>query len=370
MTWYIQSLAKGESATLTIDTLVNVSSTALINNVNVTNDVYDPNETNNEANNTTDVGDELPADLEVIKVVSNRNPHKGDTITWTITVINHGPGKALDVTVTDKLPDGLRFVSSNGNYDKNTGVWTIGDLANGESKSLVIKTIVEITNAEITNVAVVNSTTPDNNTDNNEDNDTTSIDPEADLKVIKTVSDPNPSKGDVITWTIVVVNLGPDGAENVKVFENLPDGLKLISAKGSKGIFDNGIWTIGDLKNGEMVTLVLTTEVLVSNGIIENIVVVNSTTYDPDESNNEDKEITTPEDEPDDDSDENPDDDEYYDDFGGGSEEKENVPKSAPNSGKSGSTASSHKMHATGNPIVIVLLALLAVAGVSLRRKK
>jgi hypothetical protein len=50
------------------------------------------------------------------------------------------------------LPEGLKFVSSNGNYNNNTGVWTIGDLANGESKTLVIKTIVTVTNAEITNV--------------------------------------------------------------------------------------------------------------------------------------------------------------------------------------------------------------------------
>ena len=241
-------------------------------------------------------------------------------------------------------------------------MWTIGDLAKGESKTLVITTVVEITNAEITNVAVVNSTTPDNNTDNNKDNDTANVDPEADVKIVKTVSNPKPSKGDTITWTIVVVNLGPDKAENVRVFENLPNGLKLISARGSKGQFDNGVWTIGEIANGEMATLVLTTKVLISQGIIENIVVVNSTTYDPNKTNNVDSEITTPqeepEDDPDDPSDETPEESEHNDEGD----------DSAPNLGKSAGSHAS-KMHATGNPIVVILLALLAAAGVSLRRK-
>lgn len=362
--WYITSLAKGESATLTISTLVNVSDTTLVNNVNVTNDVYDPNETNNKANNTTEVGKELPADLEVVKVVSNKNPHKGDTITWTITVTNHGPGNAYDVTVTDRLPEGLKFVSSNGNYNKDTGVWTIGELSKGESKSLIITTLVTITNAKITNVAVVNSTTPDNNTDNNKDNDTADVDPEADVKVIKTVSNPKPSKGDTITWTIVVFNLGPDAAKNVLVSEILPEGLKLLSAKGSKGEYEDGIWTIGTMENGEIATLTLTTKVLISHGTIENIVVVNSTTYDPNMTNNKDIELTNPQNPQDDDDDEdyNPGDS----DDGQGSEPDNKI---YPNPNKNSNPPSGHKMHATGNPFILVLLALLAIAGVSLRRR-
>ena len=298
LTWFITGLNNGESATLTISTLVDVEDTTLVNNVNVTNDVYDPNKTNNKANNTTVVDKELPADLEVTKVVSNANPHKGDIISWTITVVNNGPGAAKDVKVTDKLPVGLIFISANGNYDADTGVWTVGDLANKAKASLIIITVVDITNANITNVAVANSTTPDPNPGNNDDNDTTEVDPEADVKVIKTVSNPNPSKGDVITWTLVVSNLGPDKALNVIVEENLPEGLQLVSARGSKGSFEDNIWTVGDLNNGEIATLTLTTKVLVSSGKIENIVVASSTTYDPNMTNNKDKETTTPKDKP------------------------------------------------------------------------
>ena len=48
-------------------------------------------------------------DLEITKVVSNSTPNYEDEITWTITVINHGPSTAENVIVEDKLPDGLVY---------------------------------------------------------------------------------------------------------------------------------------------------------------------------------------------------------------------------------------------------------------------
>ena len=151
MTWYIKSLAKGESQTLTLTTLVNVTNKTLVNIVNVTNDVYDPNKTNNEANNTTDV--DPRADLVVVKEVSKQIVKTGEVITWTVTVTNKGPDTAVNTRVTDILPTGLIFIKSDGNYNNNTGIWTVGDLANGASASLVITTQVNITNATIRNVA-------------------------------------------------------------------------------------------------------------------------------------------------------------------------------------------------------------------------
>ena len=292
--WTIDHLASGETRVLTIITKINTTGMVIVNNVTATSGVYDPDMSNNKASNNTTVVDNSLADLGVVKVVSNSNPRKGDIIKWTITVTNYGPDTAKNVKVTDKLPKGLVFISSDGNYNKNTGVWTIGDLANGKSVKLVITTRVDITNTKITNVAVVSSTTPDNNTDNNKDNDTIKIDPEADIGVVKTVSNPKPYKGDVITWTVIVTNFGPDAAENVYVEELLPEGLTLLSAKGSKGSYDNGIWKIGTLKNAQTATLILTTKVTVSSGTIENIVVASSSTYDPNKSNNKDKEVTKP----------------------------------------------------------------------------
>ena len=291
--WTIDYLASGEVRVLHIITKVNTTNEVIVNNVTVTSGTYDPDMENNKANNTTKVGP--LADLEIVKIVSDSTPHKGDVITWTIVVMNIGPDMAEDVTVSDKLPAGLIFVGADGDYDPATGIWTVGTLNNGEFKSLVITTIVNITNANVTNVAVVNSTTPDSNETNNRDNDTAEIEPEADIAVIKYVSNPNPVQGDVITWTVVVTNNGPDVAEDVSVAEHLPAGLKLISARGSKGTYENGIWTVGTLNNGDVEILVLTTEVTASKGIIENIVVATGSTYDPNETNNRDNESVVPE---------------------------------------------------------------------------
>ena len=288
--WIVGDLANGESKQLAISTIANITNKTIVNVANVTSDT--PGDKKNDTNNTTVVED--IADLEVIKVVIGENPHKGDIITWVITVINHGPSDAKNVIVTDRLPAGLIFKEADGNYNPDTGIWTVGDLANGEYVILRITTIVDITNAEITNVAVVESNTPDNNTDNNKDNDTTNVDPEADLKVIKTVSNPKPTVGDIITWTITVINLGPDAAEDVIVEDKLPAGLKLLSAKGSKGAYEDGIWTVGTLDVKEAATLVLTTKVTASSGTIRNVAIATGSTYDPNKSNNRDNDVTKP----------------------------------------------------------------------------
>lgn len=55
--------------------------------------------------------------------------------------------------------------------------------------------------------------------------------------------------GDYVTWIVSVLNRGPDTAKNVKVFDELPDGLKYVTHTTTKGVFNpkTGIWNIGDL---------------------------------------------------------------------------------------------------------------------------
>ena len=55
--------------------------------------------------------------------------------------------------------------------------------------------------------------------------------------------------GDYVTWIVSVVNTGPGIAKNVKVFDQIPDGLKYIKHTATKGTFDpkTGIWDIGNL---------------------------------------------------------------------------------------------------------------------------
>ena len=264
--WTIGDLAVGRSAVLNIRTIVNISNTTILNVATVDSSSYDPNKTNNVANNTTKSNP--MADLAIVKEVSNPTPNFGDEITWTIIVTNNGPDTARDVYVVDKLPDGLIYQSSvsYGYYNPLTGVWTLGDLAYGESATLKINTLVNISNASILNVATVNSSTFDPDKSNNIANNTTNVNPAADLSVVKLVSNKTPNFGEDISWTIIVTNKGPDTARDVYVVDKLPSGL-IYLGDDSKGAYEplTGVWTIGDLAYGESATLVIVALVDISN---------------------------------------------------------------------------------------------------------
>ncbi|NPA71952.1 MAG: DUF11 domain-containing protein, partial [Gammaproteobacteria bacterium] len=97
------------------------------------------------------------ADLDVQKTANPASAGPGDTVTFTITVENHGPNDATGVEVTDTLPSGYTYVSNNpsqGTYNSGAGKWTVGALANGASASLTLTATVNPT-GDYTNAAEV-----------------------------------------------------------------------------------------------------------------------------------------------------------------------------------------------------------------------
>ncbi|MCG8762746.1 choice-of-anchor A family protein, partial [Tenacibaculum finnmarkense] len=84
-------------------------------------------------------------DLVTTEVVDNTSPKEGDTITYTISVENKGPSDATAVNLIGLLPTELTYVQetvSVGSYDKTTGLWTIGNIANGDKVTLVLTATV------------------------------------------------------------------------------------------------------------------------------------------------------------------------------------------------------------------------------------
>ncbi len=74
------------------------------------------------------------ADLELTKTSSSPAVRPGDTLTYTLTLVNKGPGTANGVVVRDVLPASLSFVSATtatGSYNNATGLWTLGNIAPG-----------------------------------------------------------------------------------------------------------------------------------------------------------------------------------------------------------------------------------------------
>ena len=81
----------------------------------------------------------------------------------------------------------------------------------------------------------------------------------ADLKIEKTVDNENPNHGDFVNWTVVVTNLGPSAADNVRVTDILPLGLEFDSYIATNGTYtpSDGLWVISNIPNGQSVTLTL-----------------------------------------------------------------------------------------------------------------
>lgn len=110
------------------------------------------------------------ADLGVTKTVFRAITKPGFAVTYTLTVTNDGPDTAIGTVLREQLPEGLSYVSSSpsvGTYDPATGVWNIGDLANGATATMDIRVVVLVEGNFINEVSV-SSDIEDRNPDNNE----------------------------------------------------------------------------------------------------------------------------------------------------------------------------------------------------------
>ena len=283
--WVMDCLEKDETQTLELICKVNKTGN-ITNIVNVTAEEYDPNETNNEANSSIDVPPAV--DIEVIQNVNNSYPRFGEEIIWMISVKNNGPDNATKVELTDVLSASLIFVNYNstrGNY--SDGIWNIGLLNVGDIEYINITCITNKTGITI-NDAQATALEYDWNMSNNYDSALIDVLPVSDLVVEKYVNSPTPNYLDIITWTLKVINNGPNDDFNVKVTDSIPAGLSFIKSSDDANYRD-GIWYVGKLQTGEARQLNIICKVI-STGIIKNIATVEGENYDPDLNNNYDEE--------------------------------------------------------------------------------
>jgi uncharacterized repeat protein (TIGR01451 family) len=102
------------------------------------------------------------ANIRITKSVNDATPAVGTNVTFTVAARNLGPDNATGVQVRDLLPAGVTFVSatpSQGTYNAGTGLWNIGNLANGATVTLRLTVTVNTTN-RVTNTAVRIAGTP------------------------------------------------------------------------------------------------------------------------------------------------------------------------------------------------------------------
>ena len=283
MIWNIGELNVGDTYYLNISTIPNALG-VIANDVKVNSNEHDWNMSNNEDGSMIDV--KPIADLSIIKLVNNKSPKYGNKVKWTLIVTNIGPNPAHNVKVEDILPDGLKFISSNGDFSNN--IWNVGTLNVGEEKTIEIISKV-VSTGNFKNQANIWADELDLDQSNNHAEESISVAPASDLAITKIASKYNYRVGDVIEYMIEVVNNGPDTAKNIKITDILNDLLKLKSFKITKGKFNKftHVWTIESLGYGESAKLIIKV-IATGSGIIKNTVKVTSDTYDFDKSNNDD----------------------------------------------------------------------------------
>lgn len=285
-TWNVGKLLNNQTKELTIICLVNKTG-KLVNIADIAGNEYDCNLTNNIVNKSIEVASS--ADLFVKKYVNNTTPDFDEIIKWSVVVSNNGPDIATNVRVNDLLDDGLIFVKSSstkGSYDAKSGIWAIDSLAPETDETLNIYCKVNKI-GKILNFVSVNSTQYDWNESNNHDNESVNAVKIADLSVIKLINNSNPNYNDLIKWTIIVSNNGPNMATGVIVNDLLPKSVEYISSYLSKGFYNpvNGIWDVGNLNAGEKLQLNIVSKI-VKTGDITNVVNVKGNEKDSNLTNN------------------------------------------------------------------------------------
>lgn len=100
------------------------------------------------------------ADLSLTKSVSNATPVAGASITYTLQVTNASgsPTTTTGVTVTDLLPAGVTYISHSGfgTYNPTTGLWSVGSIAPGQTRTLTIQaTVAAMSSATVANIAEI-----------------------------------------------------------------------------------------------------------------------------------------------------------------------------------------------------------------------
>jgi uncharacterized repeat protein (TIGR01451 family)/fimbrial isopeptide formation D2 family protein len=303
--WTVNTLPSGAAKLLTI--VAAVAAPGSFTNVAAvtSSDQFDPNPANDrdDASVTT-----RAADLAVVKTVNDATPNVGDTITFTVTLSNHGPDDAHGVEVTEQFPvAGLQFLSATpgqGAYAAGTGIWTVGSIAAGGSTTLtilarVLAPAVNTVPAAQTNVARVTKADEYDPNPGNNTGTVTETPRYADLGVRKTTSNVQPNVGDTVTYTVSLFNLGTAVATNVEVTDALPANVAFVSAAPAAGTrfletATGGVWTVPSIAPGQTVVLTLVVRATAASVAFNTVTITHSDVWDPNDRNDTARTPTDP----------------------------------------------------------------------------
>ncbi|MBE7551152.1 MAG: DUF11 domain-containing protein [Anaerolineales bacterium] len=270
----------------------------LTNMAVVSSSVTDPDADNNTASAVTTVTPK--ADLTISKIGSSDPITAGTSLTYTLIITNNGPSPAENVVVTDTLPLSMSIQSVTPATSTQSGQqlgWNLGSLALGATQTITIVAKVggDVRNS-IQNTATVTSTTIDLTPGNNSYTETTTINTQTDLSVIKTDSPDPVQLNNFFGYTVQVTNAGPSDALAVVLTDNLPASVFFVGflPAPSQGTCSTSTMTcnFGKIVSGGSASVGIFVRADAA-GVITNTASVTSSENDPDPTNNTDTENTT-----------------------------------------------------------------------------
>ncbi len=241
VTCLLGGMARAASASIVLDATVASTASGTISNTAsaiVTGGDVDPTTPNQGTAFTTVLGQ---ADLALTKADAPDPVIAGNTLTYTLTATNLGPGTATGVVLSDSLPAGLAFASAvpatlGCTFSAGTLTCNLGTLAPGASVPVTVTTTVSAsTSGTLTNTATLLGNQPDPAPSNNAATASTTVGPPFDLSVaMSDMPDPVAVGGNLLL-SLTATNHGPSTATGVELVMSYHLGLTINSAVPAQG---------------------------------------------------------------------------------------------------------------------------------------
>jgi large repetitive protein len=179
-----------------------------------------------------------PIDVYVTKMDAPDPVCVGSRLTYTLTVGNNGAQPSSPVTLIDTLPANVTVLSLPNGCTSASGIITcnLDSIAPLTTAALTIVVRPEpAAVGTVTNSARVTTGTPDSNPSNDEAMIDTTVLPLADLTITKTDAPDPVLVGNDLTYTLNVINNGPNAAPNAELTDVLPSGTTFRSLTPAPG---------------------------------------------------------------------------------------------------------------------------------------
>ncbi len=190
------------------------------------------------------------------------------------------------------MPNGYTYVSddASGNYVSGSGIWTVGNIIAGNTSVINITASVNPTGnyTNITEVSAADNvdldSTPNNGIAGEDDQFEITITPipVADISLVKTVNDMNPTTGDTVIFSLTINNDGPSAATGVAIEDIVPDGFGNISAitAGASITGSTVTWNGLTIASGTNTVLQFSAEVLTTGTYVNQAEIIASDVID------------------------------------------------------------------------------------------